>query len=100
MGHVHFDWSYINNLPQDKIDVITMLRHPVKLAVSQFYYAKTLKWTAGTELQSMELGEYLQNPSEMIKLHTLWADGQAATWWLTGMHIESWVNVDQNTVKE
>lgn len=56
-AHVHFDWSFIDTLPQDKIDVITMLRYPVSCTVSQFYYAKTLQWTRNKPIGKMNLGE-------------------------------------------
>jgi hypothetical protein len=101
-GHFHFDWAYIVKLPQDKIDVITMLRHPVARAVSHFYYAKPQPWTVGTELRSISLHEYLQGASHLLRSRIIWADGQAATWWLTGTHIgSSWVvNVDASDVPE
>jgi len=100
-GHVHFDWSYIDKLPQDKVDVITMLRrNPVSRAVSQFYYAKTLKWTQSRPTGRMNLNQYLNDSHEMMQTRTFWADGQAATWWLTGTHIEPWVNIDPSEVEE
>ena len=99
-AHVHFDWSYIDKLPQDKMDVITLLRHPVSRAISQFYYAKTLKWTRNKPIGRMKLGEYLQSKEELLKTRTIWVDGQAATWWLTGTHVETWVHVDPSQVTE
>ena len=100
VGRAHFDWSFIDTLPQNKTNVITMLRHPVKRAVSHFYFSKTLKWTRNGNIRNMTLEEYLNDPSEMIKSRTLWADGQAATWWLTGTHAEPWVNVNRSEVRE
>lgn len=100
-GHMHFDWSFIDKLPQDKaIDVITMLRNPISRAASQFYYAKTLKWTRRRPIGHMNLEEYLNDTNEMMQTRTIWVDGQAATWWLTGTHIEKWVNVDPSEVEE
>lgn len=99
--HMHFDWSFIQELPnQELVDVVTILRHPVDRAVSQFHYAKTLKWTRNKPIGSMTLDEYLSNKTEMLHTRTVWADGQAATWWLTGTHVERWVNVPPTQVNE
>ncbi len=35
-----------------------------------------------------------------MKSRIIWADGQAATWWLTGTHVEGWVHVDPSLVDE
>ena len=46
-GNLHFDWSYLLETPPEfrqKMDVITMLRHPVKRAISHFYFAKQLAY--------------------------------------------------------
>jgi hypothetical protein len=93
MGRIHFDWSYIDKLPFNRTDVITMLRDPVSRAVSHFYFSQQLAWTANKKIRNMRLGEYLQDKQELMQTRDLWYDGQASLSWLTGTHLSSWVAV-------
>lgn len=90
-GRRHFDWSLIETLPQDTTDVITVLRDPVKRAVSHFYYARTLPWTQKLHIRDLNLTEYLHDKSEMLRTRSIWFDGQAGVSWLTGTHVDPWV---------
>ena len=43
LGRIHFDWSYLKKAFYGyDVDVITMLRHPVDRAISQYYFHKSL----------------------------------------------------------
>lgn len=94
IGHRHFDWSFINELPRQNTDVITMLRNPVSRAVSHFYFSKNRRWTQMLKMRRMKLGEYLQDKEAMMQSRDLWYDGQAAISWLTGTHLAKWVGVN------
>ena len=56
-GH-HFDWSVVEEeLPGS--DVLLVLRDPGKRTLSHVEFAKTLKWTQGSELRDLSLEELL-----------------------------------------
>jgi hypothetical protein len=97
IGRIHFDWSYIDKLPSDRTDVITILRDPVSRAVSHFYFSHHLSWTADRKIRTMKLGEYLQDKQELMQTRDLWYDGQTAISWLTGTHLSRWVSVSPYT---
>jgi len=100
IGDRHFDWSFIDKLPQHKVDVITMLRNPVSRAVSHFYFSQTLKWTRKRKLRHYSLDEYLHDKEELLATRTIWRDGQAGVLWLTGTHTGSFVGIDPSEIEE
>lgn len=93
VGHAHFDWTRIEKIhTTSRLNVVTILRHPVSRAISHFHFAKRLGWTAQHPIfRDERLDEFLKDPQTMLEIRDVWQDGQASVSWLTGTHIGNWV---------
>ena len=104
IGNRHFDWDYIEQLKKSPkqtttIKPVTILRNPVDRAISNYFFhadcstcqhEQWKEWREELE-NHVEIEEYFTNPKIMMKTHEFWNDGQAAVWWLAGMHLGGWV---------
>ena len=93
----HFDWTRIRNLNKTGVKTapIIIIRNPIETFLSNFYFtkfrlARNLS-EAHKEIKNMSVAEYLNNPDVMWKTRSLWYDGTAATSWLAGTNLESYV---------
>ena len=76
-----------------------MLRHPVKRAISHYYFLRSQQWTLGSAIHDYNLTDFLTLPikqnndwSNMMAFRGFWQDGQASVAWLTSTHIAKWVH--------
>ena len=99
-GRCHFDWSYIDKNFGLDAKVLTIFRHPVDRAISHFNYAKRTPWTDGMKIRGQTMEEYLNDFDSMLETRTIWMDGQAGVMWLSGLHIDCWVQIPQSDRKE
>ena len=99
-GTCHFDWSYIDKRFGLDADVLTIFRHPVDRAISHFNYAKRLAWTEGMKIRGQTMEEYLNDLDSMLETRTVWMDGQAGVMWLSGLHVDKWVQIPPSDIKE
>ena len=93
----HFDWTRIRNLNKTGVKTapIIIIRNPIETFLSNFYFtkfrlARNLS-EAHKEIKNMSVAEYLNNPDVMWKTRSLWYDGTAATSWLAGTNLDSYV---------
>jgi hypothetical protein len=125
LGGLHFDWSYILGAPaafREHMAVICMLRHPVKRAVSHFYFSKQLAHKARlkkmpavarrkAEQEFQKNGGKIEDTLSSLVFskdpnvtffeeRDIWQDGQAAVSWLTGTHIASWVRIPKEQIPQ
>ena len=63
IGHVHFDWSYIETLKHP--DVAVLLRDPVARAVSHFHFAKK-KTIKRQPFLNVSLGDFIRDPQKNV----------------------------------
>ena len=81
----HYDFSFIeDDVVKGRLLPVAVLRHPVDRAISHFYFARTLSWTAGNPIRTETLEEYLDDPQTMLETRGVWQDGQAAVLWFAG----------------
>ena len=99
-GRCHFDWSYIDKRFGLDANVFTIFRHPVDRAISHFNYAKRLAWTEGMKIRGQTMEEYLNDLDSMLETRTVWMDGQAGVMWLSGLHVDKWVQIPPSDIKE
>ncbi len=79
----------LHHLKQKIISVapLVLLRHPVKRAISHFYYSKKMGWEDLRGVWNVLLEEYLANPALMKITNQIWFDGQVSDskiqhqWW-------------------
>ena len=90
IGGKHFDWSWIDSKYPNE-HVLALFRDPVSRAISHFYYMKTLPWTKGMTIRSLNINEFFANHTSMMENRGCWQDGQAGVSWLTGTHVGKWV---------
>ena len=96
IGFKHFDYSYIESKGTPGIDInfVTILRHPVSRAKSQFHFSKDLKWTKGLMMKNETFSEHIRNKDSIKEYYQALADGESGYWWLSGIHQYSWVLKD------
>ena len=99
VGYKHFDWSYIERVFGTNVNVLTILRHPVDRAISHFNFAKRLPWTKGMKIRDQTISEYLNDAKSMHETRTVWCDGQAGVMWLTGTHVDNWVQIPESLIE-
>lgn len=77
IGFKHFDYSYIasKGTPQKDIDFVTILRHPVSRAYSQFYYSQTLTWTKGLLMRKQTFSEHIRDIESIRQYYQALVDG-------------------------
>ena len=99
-GKCHFDWSYIDKRFGPDANVLTIFRHPIDRAISHFNYAKRyclydkrLCWTEERKNRVQTMEQYLNDIELMHKTRTIWMDGQAGVMWLSGLHVDNWVQI-------
>ena len=89
VGYFHFDWSWIERYHMHRATpprVLVVLRDPLSRAVSEFYFARTLDWTAGMKIREHTLDSYFGDVDEMMKTRGVWQDGEAAMSWFAGAY--------------
>ena len=97
VGGKHFDWSFIQGrIGMEKVDVILMLRDPVKRSLSHFYFTQQVY--GSPKIKSATLAQFLKDPGFLLEERGIWQDGQAAVSWLTGTHIANWCAVPKSQV--
>lgn len=96
IGFCHFDYSYIETegTPQKDIDFVTILRHPVSRAYSQFHFSQTLDWTKGLLMRNQTFSEHIRDKESIKEYSQALADGESGFWWLCGIHPGNWVLSD------
>ena len=100
IGRKHFDWSYIDKTFGFDANVLTIFRHPIDRAISHFNFAKRLAWTKGMKIRDQSIEEYLNDVESMLETRTVWMDGQAGVMWLSGLHVDNWVQIPPSDIKE
>ena len=100
IGRKHFDWSYIDKTFGFDANVLTIFRHPIDRAISHFHFAKRLAWTKGMKIRDQSIEEYLNDVESMLETRTVWMDGQAGVMWLSGLHVDNWVQIPPSDIKE
>lgn len=96
VGNRHFDWSFIQKIPD--ADVVVMLRNPVARTISHFYFSKTKSWAIDKQLSKLSLEKYLHDPRSMLEYRDVWRDGAASIVWLTGTSIARWAGVSKEEI--
>ena len=102
-GFKHFDYSYIESkgTPQIDIDFVTILRHAVSRAYSQFHYSKIpqMTWTKRLLMNKQTFSEHIRDKESIKQYYQALTDGESGYWWLSGIHQMNWVLID-DTNKE
>lgn len=97
-GNLHYDWNYIlERFPQ--AHVLVLLRHPVQRAISQYHFSKQLSWTKGMKkYREGNINTFFEDFPTMMQVRNVWRDGEAATAWLTGTHVNggNWVKSNES----
>ena len=80
---LHFDWSWFESSLHADGEMLTILRNPVKRAISHFFYAKDRK-VFGKNHAEITLDAFFSDVKMMMENRGIWQDGQAAVSWIAG----------------
>ena len=52
------------------------------------------------KIRNQTMEEYLNDLDSMLETRTIWMDGQAGVMWLSGLHVDNWVQIPPSDIKE